>query len=217
MVHEFLGASGSFFITSLISLFVIIDPPGNIFPYIALSSDLSPQEARELAWRACIFSLAILAVFTVIGRSIIEFFGISLPALQIAGGLILFRIAFDMLEARGTFSRLDSSARRETRNYRDAALVPLAVPLLSGPGAITTIMVLASRAQNRLEDGLIILSALVVLLIVFLTFLFTEKLLALMKASGIHLFTRIMGLILAALAVEFVIQGIRAAFPALHQ
>jgi multiple antibiotic resistance protein len=217
MVHEFLGASGSFFITSLISLFVIIDPPGNIFPYIALSSDLSPQEARDLARRACIFSFAILAVFTVIGRSIIEFFGISLPAFQIAGGLILFRISFDMLEARGTFSRLDSNARSETRSYRDAALVPLAVPLLSGPGAITTVLVLTSRAQNHLEEGLIILSVLITLVFVFLAYLFTDKLLGLLKPSGIHLFTRIMGLILAALAVEFVLQGLRAAFPALHQ
>jgi multiple antibiotic resistance protein len=215
-VHDFLGASEAFFVTSLISLFVIIDPGGNIFPYLALSSDLSPKEARDLAWRACVFSLAILVVFTLIGRSIIEFFGISLPAFQIAGGLILFRIAFDMLEARGTFSRLDSSARRETRSYRDAALVPLAVPLLSGPGAITTVLVLTSRAQNHLEEGLIILAILITLVFVYLSYIFTDKLLALLKPSGIHLLTRIMGLILAALAVEFVIQGLRSAFPVLH-
>jgi len=95
--------------------------------------------------------------------------------------------------------------------------VPLAVPLLSGPGAIATVLVLASRATNHLEDGLIILAVLLVLMIVYLAFLFADKLLALLKESGIRLLTRIMGLILAALAVEFVLQGIRAAFPALHQ
>jgi multiple antibiotic resistance protein len=216
-VHDFLGPTWSFFITSLISLFVIIDPPGNVFPYLALAGQLSPQEARDLAWRACLFSFLVLTVSTVVGRFIIQFFGISLPALQIAGGLILFRIAFDMLEARGTFSRADAASKLETKNYRDMALVPLAVPMLSGPGAITTVLVLASRAKTQLENGLIILAALIILVLTYLVFVFADKILAFMKESSIKLLTRIMGLILAALAVEFVIQGIRAAFPALHQ
>ena len=122
-----------------------------------------------------------------------------------------------MLEARGTFSRADAASKLETKNYRDMALVPLAVPLLSGPGAITTVLVLASRAQTQLENGLIILAALIMLVLTCLVFVFADKILALMRESSIKLFTRIMGLILAALAVEFVIQGIRAAFPALHQ
>jgi multiple antibiotic resistance protein len=217
MVHNLMGSTGAFFITSLVSLLVIIDPPGNVFPYLALAGDLSPKEARDLARRACLFSFLILIVFTLIGRSIIEFFGISLPAFQITGGLILFRIAFDMLEARGTFRRPDLASKGEAKNYRDMALVPLAVPMLSGPGAIATVLVLASRATNHLEDGLIILAVLLVLVIVYLAFVFADKLLALLKESGIRLLTRIMGLILAALAVEFVLQGIKAAFPALHQ
>ena len=215
MVHEIIGPLWSFFITSLISLFIIIDPPGNLFPYLSLSSDLSPQAARGLAGRACFFSFVILALFVIAGRFIIGFLGIGLPAFQIAGGLILFRIAFDMLEGRGHFNRLDTSSSLVAADYRDIALMPLAMPLLSGPGAITTVLVLASRAGNRVEDGLLLLAIIIILFFTYICFIFADRLLALLKESSIRLLTRIMGLILCALAVQFVIQGLLAAFPSL--
>ena len=215
MYPEFFSNTTSFFITALISLFVIIDPPGNVFPYLALSSAARPP-TRGLARQACLYAFLILALFIVIGRLILNFFGISLPAFQIAGGLILFRIAFDMLEGRGHFNRLDTSSSLMTADYRDTALVPLATPLLAGPGAISTILVLTSRAQSRLEDGLILVALSLIMLFTYLVFRFAEQLLGFMKESGVRLLTRIMGLILAALAVEFVIQGLRAAFPAWH-
>jgi len=214
MTQDYLGSTGAFFITSLISLFVIIDPPANIFPYLALSAGYPPPKAKSMAWRACLYSFLILAVFTVIGRFILDFFGISLPAFQIAGGLILFRIAFDMLEGRGHFNRMDTSSSLVAAEYRDIALVPLAMPLLAGPGAITTALVLTSRAQNHLETGLVLVASALILIISYLCFHFAENLLKLLKESSLRLVTRLMGLILAALAVEFVLQGLLAAFPA---
>lgn len=142
--------------------------------------------------------------------------GISLPAFQIAGGVILFRIALDMLQGRGHFDRLDTSSSLNVADYRDVAVTPLAVPLLSGPGAITTILVLTSRAQARLEDLLILLSLTIIMVITYVFFRFAQQFLGLLKESGLRLLTRLMGLILAALAVEFVLQGIRAAFPSWH-
>jgi multiple antibiotic resistance protein len=215
MVHEILGPLWSFFITSLISLFIIIDPPGNLVPYLALSREFSPEAARGLASRACIFAFVILGLFVVIGRFIIDFLGISLPAFQIAGGLILFRIAFDMLEGRGHFNRLDTSSSLVATDYRDVALVPLAMPLLSGPGAMTTVLVLTSRAQNRVEDGLILVAIALLLFLTYICFIFADRLLALVKESSIRLLTRIMGLILCALAVQFVLQGLLTVFPSL--
>jgi multiple antibiotic resistance protein len=215
MVHEVLGPLWSFFITSLISLFIIIDPPGNLFPYLALSAGLSPQGARGLASRACLFAFVILGLFVVLGRLVIAFFGIGLPAFQIAGGLILLRIAFDMLEGRGHFNRLDTSSSLEATDYRDVALVPLAMPLLSGPGAITTVLVLTSRAGNRVENGLLLGAIALILILTCISFIFAERLLARVKESSIRLLTRLMGLILAALAVQFVLQGLKAAFPQL--
>jgi multiple antibiotic resistance protein len=176
---------------------------------------LSPQAARGLAGRACFFSFVILALFVIAGRFIIRFLGIGLPAFQIAGGLILFRIAFDMLEGRGHFNRLDTSSSLVAADYRDVALAPLAMPLLSGPGAITTVLVLTSQASNRAEDGLLLLAIILILFFTYICFVFADRVLTLLKESSIRLLTRIMGLILCALAVQFVIQGLLAAFPSL--
>jgi multiple antibiotic resistance protein len=204
------------FITSLVSLLVIVDPPGNIFSFLALSSGLSPEASRGLARRACLYACVILAAFIFAGRLVLTFFGITLAAFQIAGGLILFRIAFDMLEARGHFNRLDTSSSLVAADYRDIALVPLAVPLLSGPGAISTILVLTSRNQNLWGDGIILGALMLTMLITYAVFRFADPLLKFLKESGIRLLTRIMGLILAALAVQFVIDGLQAAFPCIR-
>ena len=213
MEMGYAGSMLSFYITALISLFVIIDPPGNIFPYLALSQAAAPRERRTLALHACLYALLILALFIAVGRSVLTFFGLSLPAFQIAGGLILFRIAFDMLEGRGHFNRLDTSSSLVAADYRDIALVPMTMPLLAGPGAISTILVLTSRSASLLEDALIVAALVTVLLLTYLVFRFAEQLLGRLKESGLRILTRLMGLILAAMAVEFVIQGLRAAFP----
>lgn len=213
MYPDVLGSSGAFFITSLISLFVIVDPTGNVFSYLALSGGSASPAARQLAWRAPLYAFLILALFIFIGRLILKFFGISLPAMQIAGGLLLFRIAFDMLEARGHFNRLDTASSLVAADYRDIALVPLAMPLLSGPGAIATVLVLSSRAQNTLEVALLLVALTAIMSITYLFFRFAEPLLRLLKENGLRLLTRLMGLILAALAVEFVLQGLKGAFP----
>ena len=216
MEPNFLGVHGAFLVTSLISLFIIIDPPGNIFPNLALSAGFAPAAARGLAWQACLYAFLILALFIVVGRILLQFFGITLPALQIAGGLIFFRIAIDMLEGRGHFNRIDTASSLNAADYRDVPLVPLAFPLLSGPGAISTVLVLTSRSKNYLEDVLILLSLTLVLLLTYLCFRFAQSLLSVLKETRIRLLTRLMGLIMAALAVQFVLEGLRAAFPALH-
>ena len=216
MVHDFLGPIWSLFVTSLVSFFVIIDPTGNIFAYLALVSGSPAAAARRVAQRAGFYSFIILAAFALAGRFVIDFFGISLAAFQIAGGLILFRISFDMLQGRGHFNRLDTASSLRAEEYGDIALVPLAVPLLSGPGSITTALVLTSRARTLMENLTILLAAVIILLISYICFIFADRILALIKESSLRLLTRIMGLILTALAVQFVIQGLAAAFPLLR-
>jgi multiple antibiotic resistance protein len=207
-----LSQSLTFFVTSLISLVVIVDPPGNIFSYLALSSGYSREASRALGLRGPPYAFGILLVFIFVGRLILLFFGITLAAFQIAGGLILFRIAFDMLEGRGHFNRMDTSSSLVAADYRDIALVPMAVPLLSGPGAISTILVLTSRSHTLWEDGIIVSALTLTMLITYAVFRFAEPLLKYLKETGIRLLTRLMGLILAALAVQFVIDGVLAAF-----
>lgn len=204
------------FVTSFISLFVIVDPPGNVFPYLALSAGCDPKSARALAWQACLFGFLILTVFVILGRLVLEFFGISQPAFQIAGGLVLFRIVFDMMEGRGHFNRLDTSSSLSPGDYRDIALIPLAMPLLSGPGAISTVLVLTARSQSHLEDALLVAAVALIMLLAYIFFRFASRLLGFLKETGLRLLTRLMGLILAALAAQFVISGIKAAFPSLR-
>jgi multiple antibiotic resistance protein len=215
MEMSFIHPVGSFFITSLISLFIIIDPPGNIFPYLALSGALSPAAARSLAWQACLYAFVILTLVLLVGNVILHYLGITIPAFQIAGGLILLRIALDMLEGRGHFNRFDTSSSLDAADYRGVALVPLAVPLLSGPGAISAVLVLVSRSENLLESGIILLSLLIVFVMTYILFRFAKILLNFLKETGIRLLTRLMGLIMAALAIQFVLDGLRSAFPIL--
>ena len=216
MVHDFLPI-WSVFITSLVSLFVILDPLGNIFPYLALTAELPPSDTRKVAGRACAYSCLILAVFGLAGRFIIAFFGISLAAFQIAGGFILFRISIDMIQGRGHFNRLDTSSSLKAEEYGDIALVPLAVPLMAGPGSITTVLVLTSQARTPAESLSILAAAVIILMVTYLCFIFADKILALIKEISLRLLTRIMGLILTALAVQFIIQGLKSAFPGLAQ
>lgn len=217
MVHDFLGPIWPVFITSLVSLFVILDPLGNIFPYLALTADRPPAAARRVAGKACAYSFLILAVFALAGRFIIDFFGISLAAFQIAGGFILFRISIDMLQGRGHFNRLDTSSSLNAEEYGDIALAPLAVPLMAGPGSITTVLVLTSRARNPMESLAILAAAMVILSVTYLCFIYANKILGLIKETSLRLLTRILGLILTALAVQFIIQGLKSAFPLLAQ
>ena len=215
MEPNLINSVGPFLITSLISLFIIIDPPGNIFPYLALSASYSPTATRGLAWQACLYAFFILTLVALVGRLILHYVGITIPAFQIAGGLILLRIAIDMLEGHGHFNRFDTSSSLDAADYRGVALVPLAVPLLSGPGAISTVLVLTSRSSSSLEVSLVVLSLLIILLLTYIFFRFAQVLLNYLKETGIRLLTRLMGLIMAALAVQFILDGLVAAFPVL--
>jgi multiple antibiotic resistance protein len=215
MLTGFPDTTLSFFITSFISLFVIIDPTGNIFPFLALSSGVGPGKARALAGRACLFAFVILTFFVALGKLVLAFFGISLPAFQIAGGLVLFRIAFDMMEGQGHFNRLDTSSSLAPGDYRDIALIPLAMPLLSGPGAISTVLVLTARSKNLQDDALLVAVVALIMLLCYILFSSAARIMGVLKESGLRLLTRLMGLILAALAVEFVISGVKTAFPTL--
>jgi len=208
----YLQNNSGLFITSLTSLFVIVSPLGNIFSFLALSAGY-PREAKILlARRACVIAYLILLGFLVAGRAIIACLGISLAAFQIAGGVLLFRIALDMLEGREAPERRDSSVSLRVEDYRDIAVVPLAIPLLSGPGALTTILMLHSGAPHPL-DWLAIWAALTLVMVAtYIIFRFAATLAKVLKETGVTLATRLMGLILAALAAQFALDGLQNAF-----
>jgi multiple antibiotic resistance protein len=160
--------------------------------------------------RACIAAMILLVVFGIAGRLIFRVFGITLPAFRIAGGLILWFVALDML--RGNRTTQESSEEiAEGQEKDDVAITPLAMPMLAGPGAISTVMVLAGQARTVSQHVVVYLSVVLTAFLSWLSLRAGERLVVVLGQTGIRVMTRIMGLLLAAVATQFIITGVRDA------
>ncbi len=197
------------------SVFAIVDPFAAIPIYLALTAGRPPIETANVAWRASMTCLVVLLSFAAGGSLILQFFSITLPAFKIAGGVILFAVGFEMLRARPSRTRSTQEEQDEAQTKEDVALVPLGLPLLAGPGAIATVMVLSSRAQDFPHRGAVALCVIAVSLITFLVLRSAGFVSRALGQTGINLIGRVMGLILAATAAQFFIDGLREAFPKL--
>jgi multiple antibiotic resistance protein len=202
-----MNESLAYLLTTLISLFAVIDPLGAIPVFLLLTPDKSPGERRRIALKAGAAVFVILSIFALFGHLILRYFGISPQAFEIAGGLILIKLAYDLLWAR--MPGLKSSVREEEEGMlkADVSVIPLAMPLLSGPGAIAAVVVLAHTAELSWMTYWLVGSILINSLLVFLTLSFATPLAKLLRETGAALLTRILGLILMAVGVQFVISG----------
>jgi len=195
-------------LTAFTALFVVIDPISLTPIFIALTSGISARARRMIALRACLVSFLLLTIFGLAGEAVLQFLGISLPAFRIAGGILLFLTALDMLFDRRKQRRegqADSAPETE-----DPSVFPLAMPLIAGPGAIATMILLAGSAGTPGEILLIHVIMLVVLACVLALFFLAGGLERLLGAVGINVITRLLGMLLAALSVQFVIDGVRS-------
>jgi multiple antibiotic resistance protein len=199
------------FISAFATLFVVIDPPGCAPIFASLTTGATAAHRRAMALRSIAVAGAILLVFALFGEAFLRALGISLDAFRIAGGIMLFLIALEMVFEK-------RQERRENRAedvkaqpaHDDISIFPMGIPMIAGPGSIASAMLLTSRAEG-LEQGVVVLAALALVLILTLLALLLAG--PLMKLLGYRLeamITRILGVILAALAVQFVIDGIRA-------
>ncbi len=203
------------FITAFVALFVIIDPIGLAPIFVALTIGLSPQVRRQVALRAVVISAVILIVFALSGQAVLSFLGISLPAFRIAGGLLLFLTALDMLFERRSKRREGQASAHSHPLENDPSVFPLALPLIAGPGAIATIILLVGDNRgDLLHIGFVIAVMLSVLLLVLLLFLLGARLEKFLGPTGINVITRIFGMLLAALSVQFVLDGLTAVWGA---
>jgi multiple antibiotic resistance protein len=195
----------SFLITAFVALFVIIDPIALLPMFMAPTQGMSARDRRIIGARACIVAAFLLCVFAQYGEAVLSFVGISMPAFRIAGGILLFLTALDMLFDRRT-------KRRESRadNRPDPSVFPLAIPLIAGPGAIATVILLAGQNPSTQGFALVIGVMLSVLLVTFLFFLAAGLLEKLFGKTGINVITRLLGMLLAALSVQFVLDGLQA-------
>lgn len=197
----------SFLITAFVALFVVIDPIGLAPLFVALTAGMSAQKRRAIAVRACVVAIGILLVFSIFGSSILTFIGISMPAFRIAGGILLFLTALDMLFERRQKRREDQADEDEPDD--DPSVFPLAIPLIAGPGAIATVILLVGQTSDTIGYFSVMAVLLAVLALVFALFLSASALERLLGKTGITVVTRLLGMLLAALSVQFVLDGLQ--------
>ncbi len=199
------------FVSALITFFVVIDPPGCAPIYASLTTGASAAHRRAMAVRAVIVATVILLVFALVGEDLLKTLGISLAAFRIAGGILLFLIASDMVFEKRTQRREDRAARiAETPEVEDASVFPMAMPMIAGPGSIATVMLLMARTDG-LQASLVVLAALgTILLLTLLALLLAEPMMRVLGKKIEAVITRLLGVLLAALAVQFVIDGLAA-------
>jgi multiple antibiotic resistance protein len=203
----------NFFFTSFISLFAIVNPFGNSPMFLTLTEGRPEKEKKRLALRAALTCMLVLLAFVLLGKQILSFFHITIPAFQIAGGVLIFMIGVTMLSAFHLWMKSTPTEEKDWTGKPDVGVIPLGIPILSGPGAITTIMVMVFQHPD-LPGRVIVASATVLVsLISFVIFAQSTYLTRLLGQTGINIFTRLMGLLLTVMAVQFLINGLRAAFP----
>ena len=205
------------FISAFTTLFVVIDPPGCAPIYAGLTAEASDRERRVMAVRAVVIATIILLVFALFGEDLLNALHIELDAFRIAGGIMLFVIALDMVFEKRTQRREQRAERIIAENeaspeIEDVSVFPMAMPMLAGPGAITSVMLLNARAQG-VDESMVILGAFAAVMVLTLVALITAA--PLMRLAGKRfeaVITRLLGVLLAALAAQFVINGVRGSF-----
>lgn len=200
--------TGPELLSAFVTLFLIIDPVGLAPVFLALTQGRSAGDRRSIGLRACLVAAVVLALFGLFGGNILSFVGISMPAFRIAGGALLFLTALDMLFERRT-KRREGQAEHEL-DSDDPSVFPLATPLIAGPGSIATIILLTGQAADpALVDRVLpILVMLAVVALTWVSFLASGLLERLLGATGIQVVTRLLGMLLAALSVQFVLDGL---------
>lgn len=195
----------AFLITAFVTLFVIIDPIGLAPLFVALTHGMDARTRRGIAIRACVIAAMLLVLFAALGEAVLGFVGISMPAFRIAGGILLFLTALDMLFERRSKRREDQADERP-----DPSVFPLAIPLIAGPGAIASVILLTGETGGVQGFATTVLVMAAVLGIVFALFMVAGLLERALGRTGINVVTRLLGMLLAALAVQFVLDGLRA-------
>ena len=206
----------AFFVTAFVSLFVTLDPIGNVPIFLSITPHNSEAERASMVTRAVLVVFVVLVVFALCGNLIFRFFGVTIEAFRIVAGLLLLKIAFDMMEAKPARVRHTPEEDAEGAKREDIAIIPLAIPLLSGPGTISSVVALTGQVSKSPSVipmfGILLLAIALNVVIAFLALRSATPITRLLKETGMRVFTRVMGLILAAIAVQFVLTGIKEAF-----
>lgn len=198
------------FLYALVALLVIIDPAGTAALFAAMTPHDTPAERGQQARRACLIAFIVLALFGLAGEGLLLGLGIGLPAMKVAGGILLFLTAADMVTARGVLRASPDERAAATATEADISVFPLAIPLIAGPGAMTSMVLLNSRAQgDPLVIGAIELALVVALLVTLACLLLARHVQRLLGETGANVVGRVLGVLLAALAAQIALDGLR--------
>lgn len=203
---DLIGISSRTFLTML----VVMDPVGLAPIFIGLAGNRPSFERRGIALKAVLVAGGIILLFGLFGRPLLGRLGISLDAFRVAGGVLLFLIALDMVFARHSGSRETPEEEREAQERQDISVFPIGIPLIAGPGTLASIMILAGDAHGRaLELGTVLLVTLAVLVLCYLSLRLSGQIARLVGLTGVNVVTRVLGVLLGALAVQYVADGVR--------
>lgn len=197
-----------FGLAAFVTLLVVVDPPGVVPIFVGLTKDEPPERRRKILMRAVLIAFGVALFFLVAGRAVLSYLGVTVHAFAISGGILLFATAMPMLF--GHRGGLQAPERRERGSVgQDISVFPLAIPMLSGPGVIATILLLTSQAAGEPRRLAAVAVAIGLVFLVAFVFLYLGgRLIALLGEGGVHIATRVMGIVLAALAVQYVLNGI---------
>ncbi|MGR5062078.1 MarC family protein [Photobacterium sp. DNB22_13_2] len=215
-MHDLLTVS----VTVFMGFFAIMNPVANTAVFIGLTSNQTHQQQKATAFKALFTAFCIVATFSLLGKGIFQVFGITLPALRISGGILVFLVGYHMLQGSSSsmhsHQEIESSENKQTDNGQDVAISPLALPILAGPGTIATAM--NYSAAGGILNIVITISAFALLCLISLVcFIYGQKLVSLLGDNGISIVTRLMGLILTVIGMQMGIQGIHDARELLNQ
>ena len=198
-----------FSLIAFTSIFVLVDPFAAIPTFLAMTSDSTAQRRHHMARRAAWTCFTVLAVFGLAGSLIFRLFGITLPAFKIAGGIILGLIGLDMVQARRSATKETPGDTEESMEKEDVGIIPLGIPMLAGPGSISTVMVLVSQAPDWRHVAVIFSAIGFTSAISFVVLATADRVRSFLGETGIRILTRMMGLLLTAIAVQFVLNGLK--------
>lgn len=204
-----------FGIVAFSSLLAVVNPVSAVPVLIGVTADRTPAQRRAIVLRALIAAAAILVLFTALGSAILQFFGITTYAFRIAGGIIFFGIGWDMLQARRSRVKTTAEEEEERAAREDAAIIPLGIPTIAGPGAITTVIALAGQASSPGEAGIVYGAIFAVLLVTGAVLWIAPWIVRVMGNTGMNVVTRLLGLLVMVVGTQFVLNGLREAFEAL--
>ena len=206
-------ASSEILINALTTLLVTLDPPGLAPVFLALTTGMTRGQRSQVALRGSLIAFGILAVFALFGLTILNLLGISLGAFRIAGGLLLFWISFEMIFEKRQERKEKTSEIAITRDQlHNLAVFPLALPLIAGPGAISATVLLAGSMKTTVEMVVLILILAFAMALVYAALIVSERMDRFLGNTGRAILTRLLGVLLAALSVQFVVDGIKSAF-----